>query len=90
MHCIMMTVFISILTFNSKSRTSTQSLGIDPGFGSSKTAFTVIECVDSLAHVIYSKQFEYKTYKTSDSEKPTNVKVCRRCQNHHQWMATDL
>jgi hypothetical protein len=35
-----------------------KSLGIDPGFGSSKTAFTVIECVDNLAHVIYSKQFE--------------------------------
>jgi hypothetical protein len=44
------------------SRTSFEgtqkSLGIDPGFGSSKTAFTVIECVDNLAHVIYSKQFE--------------------------------
>ncbi len=45
-----------------KGRTSFEgtqkSLGIDPGFGSSKTAFTVIECVDNLAHVIYSKQFE--------------------------------
>jgi hypothetical protein len=45
-----------------KSRTSFEgtqkSLGIDPGFGSSKTAFTVIECVDNLVHVIYSKQFE--------------------------------
>ncbi|HET7345057.1 MAG TPA: hypothetical protein VFJ05_04205 [Nitrososphaeraceae archaeon] len=45
-----------------KSRTSFEgtqkSLGIDPGFGSSKTAFTVIEYVDNLAHVIYSKQFE--------------------------------
>jgi hypothetical protein len=45
-----------------KSRTSFEgtqkSLGIDPGFGSSKTAFTVIECVDNLAHVIYAKEFE--------------------------------
>jgi hypothetical protein len=44
-----------------KARTSFEgtqkSLGIDPGFGSSKTALTVIECVDDLAHVIYSKQF---------------------------------
>ena len=37
---------------------STQkALGIDPAFGSSKTAFTVIEIVDGIIHVIYSKQF---------------------------------
>jgi hypothetical protein len=45
-----------------KSRASLEGtqkiLGIDPGFGSSKTIFTVIECVDNLAYVIYSKQFE--------------------------------
>ena len=36
-----------------------KALGIDEGFGSSKTAFTVIEFVDnSIVHVIYSKQFE--------------------------------
>jgi|SRR5215212_9066032 len=32
-------------------------LGIDPGFGSSKTAFTIVEIVDGILHVIYSKQF---------------------------------
>jgi hypothetical protein len=37
---------------------STQkSMGIDVGFGSSATAFTVIEVVDDVIHVIYSKQF---------------------------------
>jgi len=36
-----------------------KALGIDEGFGSSKTAFTIIEFVDnSIVHVIYSKQFE--------------------------------
>ncbi len=35
-----------------------KALGIDPGFGSSATAFTVLEIVDDLVHVIYSKQFE--------------------------------
>jgi hypothetical protein len=34
-----------------------KALGIDPGFGSSATAFTVLEIVDDLVHVIYSKQF---------------------------------
>jgi hypothetical protein len=35
-----------------------KALGIDEGFDSSKTAFTVIEFVDRIVHVIYSKQFE--------------------------------
>jgi hypothetical protein len=35
-----------------------KALGIDPGFGSSSTAFTVIEIVDdSIIHILYSKQF---------------------------------
>lgn len=34
-----------------------KSLGIDPGFGSSKTAFTVVELVDGIIHVLYTKQF---------------------------------
>ena len=35
-----------------------KSLGVDVGFGSSKTAFVIIEYIDGLVHVIYSKQFE--------------------------------
>jgi hypothetical protein len=35
-----------------------KAMGIDEGFGSSKTAFTVIEYIDNIVHVIYSKQFE--------------------------------
>jgi hypothetical protein len=35
-----------------------KALGIDKGFGSSKTAFTIIEYVDGIIHVIYSKAFE--------------------------------
>lgn len=39
-----------------------KALGIDPGFGSSKTAFTIIEYVDnSIVRVIYSKQFEHSS-----------------------------
>jgi hypothetical protein len=35
-----------------------KSMGIDPGFGSSKTAFTIAEYIDNqVIHVIYSKQF---------------------------------
>jgi hypothetical protein len=34
-----------------------KALGIDPGFGSSKTAFTIIEIVDRIINVLYSKQF---------------------------------
>jgi hypothetical protein len=37
--------------------TTLKSMGIDIGFGSSSTAFTVIEIVDDIIHVIYSKQF---------------------------------
>jgi len=38
---------------------TTKSVGIDPGFANSKTAFTILEQVDnSVIHVIYSKQFE--------------------------------
>jgi hypothetical protein len=37
--------------------TTLKSMGIDVGFGSSATAFTVIEIVDDIIHVIYSKQF---------------------------------
>ena len=37
-----------------------KSLGVDVGFGSSKTAFVIIEYIDGLVHVIYSKQFEKK------------------------------
>ena len=34
-------------------------MGINPGFRSSKTAFTVVEYIDNnMIHVIYSKQFE--------------------------------
>jgi hypothetical protein len=40
------------------SSAASRALGIDPGFGSSKTAFTVIEIVDnSIIHVLYSRQF---------------------------------
>ena len=35
-----------------------KALGIDPCFGSSATAFTVLELVDGIIHVIYTKQFE--------------------------------
>jgi hypothetical protein len=35
-----------------------KSLGVDVGFGSSKTAFVIIEYIDGLVHIIYSKQFE--------------------------------
>jgi hypothetical protein len=41
----------------SYNTTTQKALGIDPGFGSSKTAFTVIELVDGIIHVLYSKQF---------------------------------
>jgi hypothetical protein len=34
------------------------ALGVDTGFGSSATAFTIIQLVDNIVHVIYSKQFE--------------------------------
>jgi hypothetical protein len=34
-----------------------KSLGIDPGFGSSQTAFVVTEFIDSIVRVIYSEQF---------------------------------
>jgi hypothetical protein len=38
---------------------TTKSVGIDPGFANSKTAFTILEQVgNSVIHVIYSKQFE--------------------------------
>jgi hypothetical protein len=40
------------------NHTTQKALGIDIGFGSSKTAFTVIEIVDDIIHVIYTKQFE--------------------------------
>jgi hypothetical protein len=35
-----------------------KALGIDEGFGFSKTAFTVIEYIDDIVRVIYTKQFE--------------------------------
>lgn len=35
-----------------------KAMGIDPGGGDSRFAFSVIEYVNGLAHVIYSKQFE--------------------------------
>ena len=35
-----------------------KSLGIDPGFGSSQTAFVVTEFVDNLVRVVYSEQFQ--------------------------------
>jgi hypothetical protein len=45
--------------YNNKDNPYTpKAMGIDEGFGSSKTAFTVIEYIDNIVHVIYSKQFE--------------------------------
>ena len=41
-----------------------KALGIDPGFGSSKTAFAVVELVDGLIHVLYSKQFKNSSTQT--------------------------
>ena len=40
---------------------TTKSMGIDPGFANSKTAFTILEQVDQLVRVIYSKQFEHSS-----------------------------
>lgn len=34
------------------------ALGVDSGFGSSATAFTVIQLVDNIIHVVYSKKFD--------------------------------
>jgi hypothetical protein len=47
------------LQYNDKpvSDYTVKILGIDPGFGSSKTAFTICEIVDGILHVIYTKQF---------------------------------
>jgi hypothetical protein len=44
------------------------SLGCDPGFGSSKTAITVVQSEDSLLKVIYSKEFDKPSYENMISE----------------------
>jgi len=43
---------------DSNSGFTQKSLGIDPGFGSSKTAFCITEFIDGIIRVIYTKQFD--------------------------------
>jgi hypothetical protein len=45
----------------SHSQSSLKSMGIDEGFGSSATAFVVIEILDNLVRVIHSEQVKHSS-----------------------------
>jgi hypothetical protein len=69
--------------FDSINPATIKSMGIDAGYGSSKTAFVIVEWIDGYARVIYAEAFEraevdrlfvhaYNLARTYDLMNPTN------------------